>query len=174
MTHHETGLPSVCKKFVGHFKEIVMIGTKRQSLMLAVIGGSLLGLFSIHGGEQNRTSVEMESPMDHRLLKTRRSDPAQIYPESADDTKITFEGQTIAVYRFDLPSYGISQTEVDGWIFLPEHKMWQCLFSTRIHAVGRNELLFDDQSGRLSLVGRANNKFKDVEVFMYDLRVATP
>lgn len=151
-----------------------MSGAKGQSLLFAVIGCSLLGLFSIHGGEQNNTSVEKESPMDHKLLKTLSSDPVHIYPESADCTKITFEGQTIAVYRFDLPSYGISHAEVDGWKFLPEHKMWQCLFSTRIYEVGRSELVFDEKNSLLSLVGRDNNRFKDVPVFTFDLRVATP
>jgi hypothetical protein len=71
---------------------------------------------------------------------------------------------------YDLPAYGNSRMEIQGWVSRRHSKVWESLLTVRLNGVGDVKLSIDPKMGLFSAKGSADNKFKDESVCTFDLR----
>lgn len=72
----------------------------------------------------------------------------------------------------DLPAYGNSRMEIQGWVFRRHSKVWETVLTVRLDGVVDVTLSVDPKTRLFSAKGSADNKFKDQSVCTYDLRTA--
>ena len=73
-----------------------------------------------------------------------------------------------------LPAYGSSRIDLHGWVYRHHSGQWEKMFVVRTNGVGAIQLSVDQESGMLSAIGTANNKFLDKKVFEFDLNATEP
>jgi hypothetical protein len=70
----------------------------------------------------------------------------------------------------DLPAYGNSRIEIQGWVFRTYSKMWESVLTVQLSGVVEVKLSIDPKTGLFLAKGNAENKFKDVSVCTFNLR----
>jgi hypothetical protein len=81
----------------------------------------------------------------------------------------TFENRRF-LFAVSVQGDGESYIDLFGWIYNQSFEDWRRILTLKTRNVGNVMLLVDEQKGILSLQGMANNRFKHVEVFHFDLR----
>lgn len=83
----------------------------------------------------------------------------------------TKQGETSFMFcANDLPAYGNSRMEIQGWVFRRHSKEWESVLTVRLNGVVDVKLSVDPKTGVFSAKGSADNKFKDESVCTFDLR----
>jgi hypothetical protein len=70
----------------------------------------------------------------------------------------------------DLPAYGNSRMEIQGWAFRSPTKVWESVLTVQLNGVVDVKLSVDPKTGLFSAKGSADNRFKDESVCTFDLR----
>jgi hypothetical protein len=102
------------------------------------------------------------------VYKTREEVRAQFPKARWLETK---QGDTSFMFcANDLPAYGNSRMEVQGWVFTRHSKVWESVLTVQLNGVVDVKLSVDPKTGLFSAKGSADNKFKDEQICTFDLR----
>ena len=89
----------------------------------------------------------------------------------AEWTEAEFEGRKLLFALVVQPTDGISVIDLHGWIYSEHFKEWRRFLKVNTRHLGGARLLLND--GIVSIRGKANGKFDDVEVLRFDLRATS-
>ena len=127
-------------------------------------------LFFVTGCQDAAPLPEAQVLGGGKVYKTREEVKA-LYPKAK--WLETMQGETSFMFcANDLPAYGNSRMEVQGWVFRRHSKVWESVLSVLLNGVVDVKLLVDPKLGLFSAKGSADNKFKDESVCTFDLRAA--
>lgn len=78
-------------------------------------------------------------------------------------------GEKFVFCQYVHPSYGVSLIEFRGWFFDSRQNVWKHFITASTRGVGNAEIVFDDDKGLCALRGKANNRFKNMDVVLINL-----
>jgi hypothetical protein len=132
----------------------------RRTLLFSL----LILVFGIISADAQQTFNGTDSAKTVQEIKK-----SMLFP--ADWTEGEFDRRKFLFALVDWPTDSASRIDLHIWVYNENHQEWRRILKIPMRELGNAQLFMDTQKGIVTVRGTANNEFRGVEVFRFNLRV---